>query len=316
VTGLANIITSTENKSNSILNAQAMTLLAAFFWGTSFVIVELGLEYVNPYWFAQLRFLIASVGALGVVLLFKKQIQKELILSHWIWLLGTFNALGFLGQFVAQTMTNATKTALLINMNLITVAALSSVLFHERFTRKKVLTVCLSILGVFLLTTDGNLSRLARGEFIGDMLALCGGFVWAFYIVTNKKVVTKPNIDIISLTACVMLATTIVMIPFTLILGGISSRVLNIGLEGAGAVVYLGIFCNVIPFLLWTFGLKYLMPTVSTLMLLFEVFIASILAFLILHEGLGIIGVIGGFVIIIAIVIMGIESKKLKKKKK
>jgi len=296
VTGLANIITSTENKSNSILNAQAMTLLAAFFWGTSFVIVELGLEYVNPYWFAQLRFLIASVGALGVVLLFKKQIQKELILSHWIWLLGTFNALGFLGQFVAQTMTNATKTALLINMNLITVAALSSVLFHERFTRKKVLAVCLSILGVFLLTTDGNLSRLARGEFIGDMLALCGGFVWAFYIVTNKKVVTKPNIDIISLTACVMLATTIVMIPFTLILGGI--------------------FCNVIPFLLWTFGLKYLMPTVSTLMLLFEVFIASILAFLILHEGLGIIGVIGGFVIIIAIVIMGIESKKLKKKKK
>ncbi|MCK5560346.1 MAG: EamA family transporter, partial [Thermoplasmata archaeon] len=84
-----------SNKNLTIYSAQAFTLFAAFFWGTSFVVIELGLEIINPYWFAQLRFLVASVGALAVVLLFRKRIEKKVLFSHWIWLMGLFKALGF-----------------------------------------------------------------------------------------------------------------------------------------------------------------------------------------------------------------------------
>jgi drug/metabolite transporter (DMT)-like permease len=304
-----------SNKSLTIYSAQAFTLFAAFFWGTSFVIIELGLEIINPYWFAQLRFLVASVGALAVVLLFRKRIEKKILFSHWIWLMGLFNALGFIAQFAAQTSTNATKTALLVNLNLVTVAVLSTLIFREKFSVKKLLAIALSILGVFLLTTEGDLSRLTTGEFIGDMLAVIAGFIWAFYIVTNKKVVMMPKIEVISLTACVMLTTTIIMVPFTIALGGVQLKVLDIGFKGVGFVLYLGIMCNVIPFILWTYGLKRLMPTVSTLMLLFEVFIAALLAMLILNEFLTIIGIMGGAIIIIAIIIISYDSKKNKNNK-
>lgn len=301
-----------NDQNQPIYSAQAFTLLAAFFWGTSFVVIDLGLEIINPFWFAQYRFIVASLGALVVVLIFKKRIGKELLLNPWIWLMGMFNGLGFLAQFVAQTTTYATKTALLINLNLITVAVISTFIFHEKFSSRKILAVCLSIIGVFLLTTDGDLSKLGSGEFIGDMFALAAGFAWAFYILSNKHVVSKPNIQIIPLTACVMLATSIFMVPFTIVFGGLSLNVINIGFDGLWYVVYLSIFCNVIPFILWTIGLKRLMPTVSTLMLLFEVFIAALLAMLILNEYLTVFGIIGGCIIIFAIIIISYELKNKK----
>ena len=293
--------------------AQVMTFFAAFLWGTSFIIVELGLEIINPYWFAQLRFLVASLGALGVVLILKKHIERRMMFGSWVWMLGMFNAFGFLGQFVGQTMTNATKTALLVNLNLVTIAILSTLLLNEHFTKKKGCAVLLSIIGVFLLITNGDLAQLASGEFIGDIFALAGGSAWAFYIISNKKLITTKKVDIVALTACVMLTTTIILIPFTIILGGLNPSVLNIGFEGAGYVIYLGIFCNVIPYILWTSGLKRLPATESSIFLLTEVMVATILAILILHEFLTVIGVFGGGLIVIAIILIGYDAKKNKK---
>jgi drug/metabolite transporter (DMT)-like permease len=290
--------------------AQALTLLAAFLWGTSFVVIEFGLELINPFWFAQLRFLIASLGALVVVLILKKRIDRKLLFGHWVWLMGLFNALGFLGQFVGQTMTNATKTALLVNLNLITVALLSTLFLNERFNKLKGFAIVLSLTGVFLLTTNGNLAQLTTGEFIGDMFALCAGFSWALYIVSNKTIITKMDIDIVPLTACVMITTTTIMLPFTLIFGGFSPGNFSIDYHGIGYIIYLGVFCNVIPFTLWTYGLKHLSATNSTILLLVEVLVAAILGFLLLQEYLTLIGALGGGFIIIAIFIINYNFKK------
>jgi drug/metabolite transporter (DMT)-like permease len=299
-----------QKATNDNSGAYGVTILAAFLWGTSFIAVELGLESLNPFWFAQFRFLFASMGALVVVVFLKKHIEHRLLFSHWIWFLGLFNALGFIGQFVGQTMTNATKTALLINLNLVTVALLSSLLLNEKLSKLKGLAVLFALIGVFLLTTNGELSQLISGEFMGDMFALAGGFAWAFYIVTNKKVIIQPGRDVVTLTACVMLATTVVLLPFSIFLGGIGSGLFQVSFNNMGYIVYLGIFCNVIPFMLWTYGLKYLTATGSTILLLFEVLIAAILAMIILGEFLTIIGIIGGGFIFSAIILINLKTKR------
>ena len=300
---------SSKFKTDTLYAASALTLLAAFFWGTSFPVIELGLEIIDPFWFAQLRFLIASLGSLVVVHLYRKRISHSLITNPWIWCLGLFNALGFIAQFFAQTLTTATKTALLINLNLVTVAILSSLLFSEQFSKKKYIAILLSITGVFLLTTGGDISALISGEFLGDMVALCAGFAWAFYIITNKKVVSSPKMEVIPLVACVMLTTSLFMIPFTIFFGGLEIGKINIGFSGLGFILYIGIFCNVIPFVLWTSGLKRLQPTVSSLFMLFEVFIAAILAMLFLYESLTFVGLLGGLIIVFAIIIISMDTK-------
>jgi drug/metabolite transporter (DMT)-like permease len=60
--------------------AYASTIFAAFLWGTSFIVVELGLELINAFWFALLRFVAASAGALVVVLILNKRIERSLFL--------------------------------------------------------------------------------------------------------------------------------------------------------------------------------------------------------------------------------------------
>jgi drug/metabolite transporter (DMT)-like permease len=142
------------------------------------------------------------------------------------------------------------------------------------------------------------------------MAALGAGFAWAFYIVTNKKVITSPKIEVTTLVACVMLTTSVIMIPFTIIFGGLDPGKISIGYSGLGFILYIGIFCNVIPYILWTSGLRKLQPTVSSLMLLFEVFIAAILAMLFLNEFLTLIGLMGGLFIVFAIIIISLDAKK------
>jgi drug/metabolite transporter (DMT)-like permease len=223
--------------------------------------------------------------------------------------MGLFNALGFMGQFVGQTMTNAPKTALLINLNLVTVAFLSVIILGEKFTKNKGLAVIFALFGVLLLTTDGDISQLVTGEFLGDMLALAGGFSWAFYIITNKRLISRRRIDVVTLTACVMLSTTLWMLPFTLLLGGFNSSTFDIGFEGWSYIIYLGIFCNVIPFSLWTFGLKYLTATGSTILLLIEVLVATVLAMILLNEFLTVIGLLGGAFIVVGIILINLNLK-------
>jgi drug/metabolite transporter (DMT)-like permease len=294
--------------------AQALTLLAAFFWGTSFIVVELGLENMDPFWFAQFRFFIASIGAMAVVFILKKRILSELLFSRGVWLMGLFNALGFLGQFIGQSMTTPTKTALLINVYLILVAILSVLILKERFSKKIFIAIGLSFLGVFLLTTNGDLTHLGGGEFIGDMFALSAGISWAFYIVINKYIVTRTRVDIIPLVACVMFATMVVMIPFTLIFGGITPDRGILNFNSIGYVLYLGLVCNVLTFVLWTYGLKYLSTIASSILLITEVLVAAILGMIILHDFLTVIGIVGGLIILIAIIIINYDSKNSKLK--
>jgi drug/metabolite transporter (DMT)-like permease len=299
-----------DEQSNS--KAYISTIIAAFFWGTSFIVVEFGLELINPFWFAQLRFITAGLGSIAIVYILGKRIDKKMFFSRWVWLMGMFNALGFLGQFVGQTMTNATKTALLINLNLVTIAILSIFIFNERFTKQKYFAVSFAIIGVILLTTNGNFYKLTTGEFIGDMFAFAAGLSWAFYIVTNKKIVNKPGTDVVTLTACVMVTTAIWLVPVTLTFGGINSSIFNIGYYGFGYIIYLGLICNVFTFILWSFGLKYLSATASTILLLIEVLTAAVLAMLLLDEFLTTVGIFGGICIVVAAILINLNLKSWK----
>lgn len=270
---------------------QIATLLSSILWGSSFVAIGWGLKYLDPYSFAFIRFFAATAILVSAALLYKfdwRIFSKRSIIG-----IGAINGIAYLLQFVGQEYTTPAKTALLVNLNVIVVALLSSRFFGEKLDRSKIYAVIAGAMGVFLITTKGDIRTLlgaGRTEFLGDMLALLAGIAWAFYIIMTKKAVStaamgeKEGKDVMQITTAVFAYTSLAMLPIFLISGGIG-KIPQIPLNGWIAIIYTAIFCTVAAFLLWSYGLRKISATSSSVMLLMEVVSAFLLSIALGLEG-------------------------------
>jgi drug/metabolite transporter (DMT)-like permease len=110
-------------------NAVLLTVLASLIWGTSFPGALLGLKHAgNDVFFLWLRFAVATVITLTLVLAYKK-FSFSVMREPAIWIIGGFNAVGFILQYVGLNFTSASKTALLVDINVVYLAGWSWAFF-------------------------------------------------------------------------------------------------------------------------------------------------------------------------------------------
>jgi drug/metabolite transporter (DMT)-like permease len=282
-----------ESKSRAL----SVTVLASLIWGTSFPIIKIGLGYMDPYTFALLRLITASIAVLSIAILLGK-FQLSLFRNKTIWLLGLSNAIGFVLEYVGMNYTTASKTSLLVDSDVIVIALLSWYTFKERFSPQMKISVVTGFLGALLLVTGGNMSELTGGELFGDVTVFFSGVVWAFFMVWNKRLISN-GVDLIAMVACILPITTIFLIPPALVLG--STSVALTGIVGWGAIVWTGVFCSGAAYFLWAVGLKRLTVTISAIVLLLEVVWAIILSFILLGESFTVIAAIGAVLILASI---------------
>ncbi|MEM0342867.1 MAG: DMT family transporter [Thermoplasmata archaeon] len=275
-----------------------LTLLASLIWGTSFPGAEWGLRYVgNDVLFLWLRFLVASVVTLSVVLLvgkFSFSVMKEPV----IWLIGGFNAAGFILQYVGLVYTTASKTALLVDINVVAVAIVSYFAFRERLSRPQLLGVVVGSLGVVLVTSDKGLS-FSSSELLGDILAYLAGWSWAFFIVLSKKTLARRTA--VEISSGAIASCTLFLAPVVAYLALTDNADLTVGLNGWLAAVYLGVFCTSVATLLWAMGLEGVSATASATIMLVEVVTALVIAFALLDESLRLTAAVGAACVLAAI---------------
>lgn len=275
-----------------------LTLLASLIWGTSFPGAEWGLRYVgNDVLFLWLRFLVASVVTLSVVLLvgkFSFSVMKEPV----IWLIGGFNAAGFILQYVGLVYTTASKTALLVDINVVAVAIVSYFAFRERLSRPQLLGVVVGSLGVVLVTSDKGLS-FSSSELLGDILAYLAGWSWAFFIVLSKKTLARRTA--VEISSGAIASCTLFLAPVVAYLALTDNADLAVGLNGWLAAVYLGVFCTSVATLLWAMGLEGVSATASATIMLVEVVTALVIAFALLDESLRLTAAVGAACVLAAI---------------
>jgi drug/metabolite transporter (DMT)-like permease len=282
------------------------TLGAGLLWGSSFSVIKVGLATLDPYWFVFLRFATASLLAL-VFLGFSGRLREvtTLLRSPLVIWLGVTNAVGFVFQFKGQTLTTAGHAALIINSCTIYVAIASRFLFGERFGALKTLAVAAGMVGVFLVTTGGRLGSAIGPTLRGDLLVLVGAFTWAAFILLDKRILQRSPVDVRSLTGAMVIVTALTALPCALVLG-----------RGAfpsaspewWTIPYTAVFCTVIPFFLWTWGLRRITATASSVIMLSEVVFALALASAILGERLSPVGFAGSALIIAAVLLASREA--------
>jgi drug/metabolite transporter (DMT)-like permease len=285
-----------------LVRYEVFLVLASFIWGTSFISVKIGVEHVDPFLFSIMRFLFGSIVLLAVLLLLKR-FDTRLFKNKLLWGISLINAVALEFQHFGMTMTSATNAVLLVDIDVVFIALLAVVILAEKITNRIVTGLLLGMIGVVIITTNGDLSSVVSGSFVGNAMVFFGGVLWAFYVVYQKKVLVKES-DVLMVTGVVILETTLFLLPMTFLFAG-SYVVDNIGWL---SVLYTGVFCTGLAFLLYNTGLKAISATIASVILLLEIVFAMLFAFIVLGETPTIVTAIGGALIIIAIIVISLNG--------
>ncbi len=284
--------------------AMLLTLLSGLIWGSSFPLLKLGLDYMDPFWFTLLRMLVANLGMLLVFAIIRRFERGEFLSKSAIYL-GVLNGAGFILQIIGIGMTTATSTVLIINTNLIFVSVFSYFILGERLGKLRAVSITLGLLGVFLVSTEGEIGRLVETGAIGDLIIMLAAMVWAVYMVYIKIAMDRTR-DAFSLTGGMLFFTMLFVLPFPFIAG--SS--LHTGTDGLIITAYIGIFCTAIAYSLWLISLKHMSIITSTILLMVEVVFGITISAILLHEGMNLWILAGGTAILSAVILTSAGGEK------
>lgn len=285
-------------KSSSTWTGLPYVLLASMFWGLSFPANKIALSYVDPLVFTSLRFMVATASILTVAAATSRAALAS-IKSREIWSLGSLNSMVFVIQILGLQYTSASKSALLLNMASIIVAAISILFFKERPTTSKLLGAILGTTGAAIITTKGSLTSFSRGEIIGDALSIVAAFFSALFIIFNKKHLSQGNGDAFRFTSGVIIVTTIILFPLTFY--SANSSPFSTPWQGWTTVIFTGLACTTVPFYLWNRGLRLASAMSSSVVLLFEIVVALVSSAIVLGETLDLVAGTGVLLILLAI---------------
>ncbi len=270
-----------------------LILLASVLWGTSFPGSKLTLGTVDPLFLTFARMALGALLGL-VVLAAMRRLDLRVFREPLVWILGAINAVGFDLQNEGILLTTATKTALLVNVNVVIIPALMVVFFRETMTRTKVAGILIGTFGVVVIATKLDPASLAGGQFAGDLLVFVAGVVWGFYVVGAKRMVDRGG-DCVALAAGI-LSTTALLAAIPLFFVGWPLPTSESGWLG---IVYLGLVPTFTPLMLYVASMRTISPTISGILILLEVVVAAVLSFVLLQDALSAYTVAGGAMILL-----------------
>ena len=283
-------------------HSHVLVLFAAFLWGTSFPVVRVTLQSVDPLLLSSIRLGLAGAFAFFVGIA-SGRMRLNILKDRLVISLALLNSFGFLFQHTGMSITTASRAALLINANVVLVAILSILYLGERISKVKTLSIMMGLTGIVILNTQLSPQSLMGRQLIGDILVVAAGAVWSVYIVVTKRALTK-GYSLMPLTVGVLFWTAIFLSPLSLL----SDRTLSLDATGWLWIIYLSIICSAVAFFLWVIGLKGVSATVSSILLLAEVLFAVLLSVLFLSELLTLYDLAGGTLILLAIILSSVAS--------
>jgi drug/metabolite transporter (DMT)-like permease len=284
------------------------TILAVVLWGASFIATKIAYQTYAPIQLGAARILLAAIffRLIRAVKKDRESIQREdlpkVILSGF---LGT--TLYFTLQNIGVEMTSASNSALIVASFPAMTMLLEYVIYRTRPTLKKLTGIVLSVSGVAILSQispDGSDSAIW-----GNLLMVGAGVVWAFYNFLTRSVVGRYSS--MTLTYHQMLSGFVFFIPFVL-LEGSEWKLPNPAT--AGALLYLGVGCSLIAFLLYNLGLRKLSASASVSMLNLVPVVGLILSVIVLKESISIVQLFGGAVVVAGVTLSSKPQNQEKNK--
>ena len=199
----------------------------------------------------------------------------------------------------------ASIPALLLYTAPIFVMVLSLILFKEKITKKKLVSLIMTFLGLALVT--GAFSNTNKISAIALLFGLGSGLGYALYSIFGKFLVDKYSA--ITITTYTFVVATVFSIPFS---GIVQKAELIVSPKGIILALSLALISTVLPFLLYTKGLSSMEAGKASILATVEPFVATIIGITFFKETMTASKIIGMLMVLLAIVILNVNFKSKK----
>lgn len=258
-----------------------MLLLAALIWGISFVAQKAGMEYIGPFTFNGIRFLLGTLVLVPIILVMraknstteikKKSDKKSLIIGGISCGVVLFLASSI--QQLGMVYTTAGKSGFITALYIVLVPILGLL---GRKTVRPILWFCVAMatIGLYLLC-------IQEGFFIskGDLLVLVSAFGFAGHILAIGHF--SPKADSIQLACLQFLIAGLLSIPFMLQFETIHWADI---VASTQPILYAAVMSCGVAYTLQIIAQKDTSPTVASLIMSLESVIAVIAGIILLGE--------------------------------
>ena len=264
--------------------------IATIFFGMTYVLTKICLNYSTELHIISFRFLIAFVISLiflqrKIFPIKIKEILYSLILSVLLFMV-------FITMTIGVKYTTATNASFLISLSVIFIPFFSWIFNKEKPKKSIFIVLIIALIGIMLLTLDKNL------EFhIGDILCLICSLLFSFHVLITERFVKNNN----PITLGVLQFGGVAILSF-LVQYPIEKFTLPKNEKFWISLMILSVFCTALAYIIQTVSQKKLSSTLIGLILSLEPIFSGIFGYFILNEYLSPQQYIGAFLLLISII--------------
>jgi drug/metabolite transporter (DMT)-like permease len=283
-----------SRKSNILL------LICAAIWGFAFAAQRIGMEYIGPFTYNGVRFVLGSISLLPFIFYFDmKKKRKQQITTSWKCevrqgiIAGTVLFIAASLQQIGLVYTEAGKAAFITGLYVVMVPLVGILFLKHRVSRNTLLGSATAAVGLYLLSVKSGFTIS-----IGDVYEIGGAFFWTAHILLLDRLANRMDtlkLAFFQFITCSVLSLITAFLFETITLQGIQLTLIPI--------VYGGVFSVGVAYTLQIIGQKNAQPAHAAIILSLETVFGALGGFLIINELLGSKEYIGCILMLIGMLI-------------
>ncbi len=288
--------------------APLLIIIAATLWGTMGLFTRTLTAY--RYTTFQLMLARASMTAICLIvyfLIFDREKLKIKLRDLPLFILTSLISC-ILFNFCYMNAINSGSTSIastLLYTSPIFVTVISAFLFKEKITKLQIVALILSFTGCIcvsgLIGNENNLSPKAL------CFGIASGLTYGLYSIFTKIGIKKYSP--LTFTAYTFLVSTVILLPVS----GVELVKTTVSLEGVKMLLIFlfAVITNVIPYICFTAGLKYMDAGKANITATIEPVVATILGIFVFKERLDFFSAVGIFLVLFSAIILNVPKKRI-----
>ncbi|MDX1701293.1 MAG: DMT family transporter [Melioribacteraceae bacterium] len=276
-------------------------LVAVIFWGASFVATKHLLDTLSPLGIIYIRLILGIAAALFIAIIRKRNFvinKKDL---KGIFILALISITHLWIQVYGMQYTSASNTGWIIGIIPVIMAIMGFIFYKERMNSMQITGAVIAFVALLILISKGDLKSLNFITNYGDLLVLGSAFTWSVYSFYGRKVtLSYPP----SLTILYLFITMFILLSPITISSDFFNAVISLSEIDWGALIFLGILCSGLAYVLWAEAMNELPANRVGAFLYLEPFVTVFTAWLLLNENITLLMMISGIVIIIGVIMV------------